>query len=225
MGWPNARDLFSSKGGQSPPLEERPGGASSPMACHGVGPREEWRGEEGGRESALRVISRPLMRPNLRRIFGPDFKDDFVSASMSNGNPWLTSVSSPPILPFDAGPTAHLALLPPPGYEASSRGTGTCPFLRFSRLPVSIIYRLFMYGSNWYNMLDGELDRGRKFIIWREKIWEGIVGKVGKNFFCQDIGQINKSPCWWTIKGKIFSRIDYMLWLCAVSVYKTTKRR
>lgn len=114
MGWPNARDLFSSKGGQSPPLEERPGGASSPMACHGVGPREEWRGEEGGRESALRVISRPLMRPNLRRIFGPDFKDDFVSASMSNGNPWLTSVSSPPILPFDAGPTAHLALLPPP---------------------------------------------------------------------------------------------------------------
>lgn len=177
----------------------------------------------GGRESALRVISRPLMRPNLRRIFGPDFKDDFVSASMSNGNPWLTSVSSPPILPFDAGPTAHLALLPPPGYEASSRGTGTCPFLRFSRLPVSIIYRLFMYGSNWYNMLDGELDRGRKFIIWREKIWEGIVGKVGKNFFCQDIGQINKSPCWWTMKGKIFSRIDYMLWLCAVSVYKTTK--
>lgn len=85
---------------------------------------------------------------------------------MSNGNPWLTSVSSPPILPFDAGPTAHLAL-------PSTVGPPKLPLVelvRFSRLRSSCVdYLSIIYVWNddddTTDTLDGELDRGREFIM------------------------------------------------------------
>lgn len=124
---------------------------------------------------------------------------------MSNGNPWLTSVSSPPILPFDAGPTAHLAL-------PSTVGPPKLPLVelvRFSRLRSSCVDYLsiiYVWKWRWY---DWHARWGAR--SW-EKIYNGgksVKKKIGRRnwkIFCQDI-------------VKYFSWTD-IFWLCLFTKLK-----